>query len=354
MRRRIRKGGFMMPRVHRVTKSGRVFKYHRITRAPLPADVPEDSPAFIDAWRAQEAGTPKPRRKALQGTVEAGCQAFLASRSFLDLGDGYRAIIRRHAEQIALQGRDAMIRDLRPQHIEQDLEPLSPAVASARKKAWNKMVPFWRTKGWIDENVAAAAKGKRQPKTDGHTEWGQNDLEIFRRRWPIGTAQRLAFEVIQWTGARCVDAVRLGPGMVQSDGLLRLVQSKTNAEVNVPWTAAAFGLESQRADLMKCLRGHPHMIFIVTKYGKPRSVKAVSQWFSQAATDAGLHDLSAHGLRKYRMNQLAEAGAPVLAMQTWVGHTTLKEVERYIRRASRRKVFFVNQPKSLQNGGASD
>lgn len=349
MRRRIRKGEFMMPRVHRVTKNGRVFKYHRITRAPLPSDIPEDSPAFIDAWRAQEAGQPRQRRKALQGTVEAGCQAYLASRSFLDLGDGYRAIIRRHVEQIATQGQNAMMRDLRPRHIEQDLEPLSPAVASARKKAWNKLAPFWRTKGWIMENVAAAAKGKAQPKTDGHTEWTPHDVEAFRRHWPIGSPQRLAFELIQWTGARCVDAVSMGPGMIQSDGLLRMIQSKTNAEINIPWTAPAFGLEPQRADLMRCLQGHQHMVYIVTQTGKPRSLKAFSQWLSRAASDAGLGDLSAHGLRKYRMNQLAEAGVPLLAMQSWVGHTTLKEVERYTRRASRRKVFFVNQSQSIQN-----
>jgi len=128
-----------------------------------------------------------------------------------------------------------------------------------------------------------------------------------------------------------------------------MLQSKTRAEVNIPWTAPAFGLEAQRLDLMKCLLGHQHMVYIVTSHGKPRSIKSMSQWFSAAATEAGLPDLSAHGLRKYRMNQMAEAAVPLLAMQSWVGHTTLKEVERYTRRASRRNVFFVNQLQSLQN-----
>ncbi len=349
MRRSIRKNGFMMPRVHRVKKNGLVFKYHRITRAPLPSGIPEDSGAFIDAWRAQEESNPAPAKLTDRaGTVASGCAAFLASRTYLDLNDGYRSSIKRHVDKIAKQGAQSMIKDLRPHHIEQDLEPLSPPVASSRKKAWNKLVPFWRTKGWIIENVTAAAKGKTQLQTAGHTEWTTSDIKAFRERWQKGSQQRLAFELLQWTGARCIDAVRMGPAMIQPDGLARMVQSKTRAEANIPWTAPAFGLESQRADLMTCLHNHPHLVYIVTSHGKPRSIKSMSQWFSAAATDAGLADLSAHGLRKYRMNQMAEAAVPLLAMQSWVGHTSLKEVERYTRRASRRSVFFVNQPESLQ------
>jgi site-specific recombinase XerD len=337
----------MMPRVHRVKKGGKVFKYHRITRAPLPSDVPEDHPSFIAAWSAQEKGQRPPR--AVSGTVAAGCADYLASRSFRDLSDSYRPVIRRHVEAIRKQGESAMLRDLRPHHIEQDIEPLTPAVARSRMKAWRKLGAFWRTKGATQTDISAGLKSKPMPKTDGHREWQQADVDRFRAHWPIGTPQRLAMELLQWTGARISDAIRLGRGMVQSDGVLRFSQTKTKQEASVPWTAPAFGLEAQRRDLMACVADHRQMVFILTKYGKARTVKGASQWFSDAATDAGLADLTAHGLRKYRMNQLAEAGVSVLGMQTWCGHVTLDEVQDYTKRAERRNVFFVNHPRQFTN-----
>lgn len=99
---------------------------------------------------------------------------------------------------------------------------------------------------------------------------------------------------------------------------------------------------------MKCLRNHPHLVYILTNHDKPRSIKSMSQWFSAESADAGLANLSANSLRKYLMNQIAEAAVPLVVMQSWVGHTSLKEVERYTRRASRRNGFFVNHSEILQ------
>jgi len=87
-------------------------------------------------------------------------------------------------------------------------------------------------------------------------------------------------------------------------------------------------------------------VFLVTMYGKPRSPKAFSSWFSEAATKAGLpKELSAHGLRKYRLNTLCEGGASVLQMQAWCGHLTLDEIELYTKRAQRRSAFLGTERK---------
>lgn len=351
---RPRLGGAVMPRVHRVRKAGRVHKYHRVTRARLPSDIPEDHPAFIAAWAAEEAkGTPR-RVKSAAGTVAAGCEAFMASRAYLDLSDGYRPVIRRHVEAIRHRGEQAKMTDLRARHITLDLDPLTPSVARARLKAWRKLCAFWVARGMIHDDPSRAVTGKRQPATDGFREWSHEDLQAFRAHWSLGTPQRLACELLQWTGARISDAVRIGPGMIRG-GVLEFRQQKTGGEVYVPWTVPIAGMEADRADLLDLTADAPHMVFLVTAYGKPRSVKAFGQWFSGAARDAGLAGLSAHGLRKYRMNRLAENGASVLQMQAWVGHATLAEVEHYTRRASRRRAFqgdgIVNHPSSLQNEG---
>lgn len=337
MRQYVRgRGQVRLPRVHRVESKGVVYKYHRVTRAELPNDVSEDHPSFVAAWSAEEAKGRVPTSKAAPGSVAAACDAYLASGAYKGLSDSYRQVIRRHVEAIKAQGGNAKLSDLRHYHVNQDLDPLSPAVARSRLKAWRKLGAFWEARGMTPEDVTAAARAKPMPKTDGHKEWTHSDVEAFRAHWGIETPQRLALEMFQWTAARCIDAVRLGPGMIDRDGLLVFTQVKTKVEASVPWFSPALGMEDDRATLLDLTTSPRHMVYLVTAYGKPRSHKAVSQWFSQAATDAGLPDLTAHGLRKYRLNRLAENGASVLQMQAWAGHLSLSEIEHYTRKAERR------------------
>lgn len=349
MRGRIRGGKFMMPGVHRVTRNGRTLKYHRATKMPLPNNIPEDHPDFIAAWNAAQTST-QIKSKAPKGTVEHACIAYLASREHLSLSDGYRPVIRRNIESIRRQCEDAahspLLRHLTPAAVKADLAPLTPAVASSRLKAWRKLAKFCEGNGYTTSDFTAGVKRKPLPKTDGHIPWTREDLKAFRDHWPIGTQQRLACELLQWTGARTVDLVKLGPQMIDRDGLLTFRQQKTKVLAHVPWHTDAHGLKWQMDDLLKCV-DRTSLVYLRTASGKPRSAKSVSAWFSKAATDAGLPDLSAHGLRKYRMIELAEAGTPILAMQSWVGHLTIEEVQEYTEKADRRRVHLLPKREKL-------
>lgn len=348
MRRIIRAERVKLPNVQRLNKKGVLHKYHRQTRAKLPSDIPEDHPTFISAWSAEEATKSTPAAKAKSGTIAHGCEAYLASGEYRDLSEGYRPVIRRHVEAIKYAYGPAKMADLRTRHIDTDIDPLTPAVAKSRRKGWRKIVPFWYRKGWVATDMSLAAQSKKLKKSDGHKEWSQKDVDTFRAFWPVDTPQRHAMELLQWTGARASDAVRLGHGMIDQDGLLSFKQVKTRAMAYVPWFGPAQGMEAQRQTLLNYPT--PHMVFLVTAHHKARSVKAFSQWFSKSATDAGLPELSAHGLRKYRMNQLAENSCSVLQMQSWVGHLTLSEVELYTRRVDRRRAFIgTEQVQNLVN-----
>lgn len=328
-----------LPRVHRVQKGGKEHRYHRRTRKPLPNGIPEDDPAFVAAWLAEEQKTPQKRSRAAPDTVAGGCEAYLASRSYSDLKPAYRSVIRRHVDKISEQGATAKLAHLRAKHIEADLEPLSPAVASSRLKAWRKLCDFWRRTGATVGDVAHGVKRKRLDKTGGHAPWTDADVAAFRACWPIRTPERTAFEILQWTGARCVDAIRLGPQMVGADGVLTFTQQKTKKPAHVPWTCQAFGLEHQRADLDASIKDTRALVYVMTAYGQPRTQKGFSQWFAAAARRAGLVNRTAHGLRKYRMHKLAEAGLSVTIMQAWVGHVTLDEVQEYTDRVNRQAII---------------
>lgn len=85
----------------------------------------------------------------------------------------------------------------------------------------------------------------------------EGEIEDFRAHWSIDTPERLAFEVIFWTGARISDAVRLGHGNVDRDGWIVFRQQKTGGEVAIPFDRAlpdfAEGMEGDLARLHAAL-----------------------------------------------------------------------------------------------------
>jgi integrase len=71
--------------------------------------------------------------------------------------------------------------------------------------------------------------------TEGFAVWTDEDVAAYRARWPIGTHQRVAFEVLRETGLRRGDAVRVGPAHVR-DGVIRLATEKTGERVVIAMT----------------------------------------------------------------------------------------------------------------------
>lgn len=86
-------------------------------------------------------------------------------------------------------------------------------------------------------------------------------------------------------------------------------------------------------------RNERHLSFLHTRAGASRSPKSVSQWFAAKARKAGIYKRTAHGLRKTRAIELAEAGGTSPQIGAWTGHESLKEIERYIRKFNRRKAL---------------
>jgi len=331
-----------LPRVHRVAKGGKVYKWHRVTRAPLPRDIPEDHPDFLAAWLREENGKPK-RSKAAHGSIDMACEAFLSSRRFSDLSTGYQAIMRRHVDAIREQGGAALLKDLRATHIQADLINLAPSVAQARRKAWRNVCGLAFDLGQIEVDPSIATKSPKMPNTGGHAPWTDDDIQRYRKKWKVGTMQRAAMELLYWTGARVSDARRLVPSMNGGDGILTFIQQKTKSPAHVPWTselpAWAVGMAADRDTMHKALKARPvkGLTYLETSQGRARSTKGLSNLISDACKTAKIFERSAHGLRKSRLNELAEHGGSATAIMAWGGHQTLKEAEHYTREADRKR-----------------
>jgi integrase/recombinase XerD len=82
-----------------------------------------------------------------------------------------------------------------------------------------------------------------------------------------------------------------------------------------------------------------HLTYIVTAYGKPRSVAGLGNDFARWATDAKLPKrCRMHGLKKGDMRRLAEVGNTTHELMAISGHRTLSEVQRYTADADRKKL----------------
>jgi integrase len=161
--------------------------------------------------------------------------------------------------------------------------------------------------------------------SDGWHTWSAEEMARFEARWPTGTRERLAFDVLLWTGLRRGDAARLGPKHV-IDGEITIETEKTRRVVAMPMlkpladsiAASPTGVET----------------FIASADGKPLVKDSFGDWFEVVCEAAGVPG-RAHGLRKALAVKLAESGATDSEIEAVLGN---QMAGVYRRRASNKRL----------------
>jgi integrase/recombinase XerD len=335
-----------------IKPNGRRYIYRRVgeTLHALP-DLPENHPDFLNAYAAAGAAPDRKRSRAPAGSIAELIDRYLASPDHARLAPSSRAVWRRTLDRIREKAGAALLRDLRADHLRRDIRLLTPGAAANRLKAWRSILRYAIEEGMI---AADPSQGLRKPRGEvtPHRQWTRAEIDAYRAHWPQGTPERTAMEVIYWTGARCIDAARLGWQMVDADGWLGYTQEKTKGPATCPvrnLPAWARTMASDHAAFRAALPAD-RLQWIVTQTGKPRSVKGLSQWLSRAATLAKLPaDCTAHGLRKARASALAEAGATASQIGAWTGHQSLSEIAHYTRAADQKGILGAEQNRNTGN-----
>jgi integrase/recombinase XerD len=135
------------------------------------------------------------------------------------------------------------------------------------------------------------------------------------------------------TACRREDVVRLGPQHIR-DGRIQFRQAKNEhrnpVDIDIPLYA----------ELAEVIAATPpqHMTFLTTEFGNPFSANGFGNKFRDWCNQAGLAHCSAHGLRKAMATRLAESGATPHEIMAITGHKSLEEVERYTRKAVKRRL----------------
>jgi integrase len=183
--------------------------------------------------------------------------------------------------------------------------------------------------GFVENNPTLGVGGVKKPKTEGFRQWTHEDMAAFKDRWPIGTRERLAFEILINTGLRRGDASRLGKQHIRQ-GRLRITTQKTGTLINIPVSDHLLAVidQSPTGDLVLIPSQHG---------GGPMRPLSYGNWFREAAKAAGVNG-SPHGLRKAAASALAEAGATVPELNAVFGWQGSAMAMHYIEKANREKL----------------
>ena len=321
------------PNVEKNVVKGHVYLSYRVGKGPrikLPRDPTSDE--FKAAYAAAVAGelAARPLAKDMSRSIGAVVTSYLNSDAFRSLSEGSKSGYRSRMDQIRRDHGHRAFAGLTKDRIEEKvLKPLNnrPGAKIDTLKKLRILIRYAKDDlKWIATDPSEGIKRGRSKEIRA---WTDAEMNAFEERWPFGTKQRAAYELMLNVGTARVDT-HLTTWKQADANDFEYTRRKTGVPVFVQKAI------SLRAALSALPR--KHVCILTTEWGKPFTVDGFSGWMRDAMTEAGLPlDCRPHGLRKTFGRLLADAGATAHDIMAALGHLTLGEAERYTREADRRR-----------------
>jgi integrase len=319
------------PHLHReVTRHGRAVWYVRLDRGKrvrLHGDY--GSPEFQAAYEAAMAGKPAPDEAKKFNAQSLGwlIERYRESSTWAGLSQATR------------QQREGILRSTTQSA---GTAPLSRINRTAIERGIGRRNQYgardflqtmrglfqWATKAGLADTDPTVGLKAVLPVTDGHHVWTDDECAAFEARWQRGTRERVAFDVLLYTGLRRGDAVRLGRPHVRN-GIASIRTEKTGQTVTIPI------LPPLQASLDAGPIGE--MTFIASERGRPLTKGSFGGWFRAACQKAGVPG-SAHGLRKAGATRVANNGGTEAQLEAMFGWKGGHMASLYTRQANRAKL----------------
>jgi len=321
-----------LPNLHKeITRHGRTVWYVRIGRGPRVRIRAEyGTPEFAAAYKAAVAGeTPAALTPTKTGSLQWLIDRYRESSAWRSL----KAATRKQRENIfksALENAAASpYAAITKKTIIAGRERRSatPAQANNFVKAMRGLFAWAITADHMTTNPTDGITAIRI-ESDGFAKWPEADIARFEARWPIGTRERLALDLLLYTGLRRGDVARLGPQHL-SNGVLTIKTEKTGEIVTIPMLAK----------LEETIAKSPigDRTYIATLQGDPMTKESFGNWFRRACSAAKVSG-SAHGLRKAGATRAADNGATEAQLEAIFGWRGGKMASHYTRAANRKRL----------------
>jgi integrase len=286
------------------------------------------APDFDEAYQAALAGRARHRERETGGTLAWLIVRYKQSAHFASLKASTRK--RRDAimQNVAKAAGDIPYRAVTKRHIMEGIDRRSPSSGIAFLIAMTQLYKWAQSVELVEVNPCA---GVQRPRfnSEGHHVWTVAEVEKFRTAFPVGTKERLAMDLLLFTGLRRSDVFRLGRQHVAGK-VLAIRTEKTGKAVHIPiWQ-----------ELEASIKATPtgDLAFLVTGKGKPfTSANSFGIWFGEACRQAGVPG-RAHGLRKAGATIAADSGASAHELMAMFGWSRLAMAETYTKQANEKRL----------------
>jgi integrase len=311
-------------------KTGKLRRYFRCKGKPsIPLPGLPGSAEFMAAYSDALASITKSKPRHGDGTVGSLVLGFYQSSGFNNLAPSSQKRYRLVLDKFAAEDGHRLVSDM-PRRVAisiiEEIGEKTPGMANLSASVLRRLFAYAIKKELRRDNPFSNIEPY---KLGSHHTWTEAEIATYRETWPVGTRERLAFDLLLFTGQR-VGAVAAMRHSDIRDGAIHIVTEKTDADLSIPI----------HPDLLVSLDACPSRGPTLIGYkGKPIGGEALSNFIQRATNAAGLPpECKPHGIRKGHMRRLAEYGSSSKEIASMSGHRTLKEIERYTAKADQTKL----------------
>ena len=330
-----------------VTRHGRVTWYVRFGHGPkLRVRGKYGTSEFMAAYEAALRGEQPPSR----GTARAGTLAWLIARyretsAWTDLSMATRRQRENIFKHVMDKAGTEQFTAVTRKAITAARDRRAPTPAQARNflDAVRGLYRWALEAGMVAADPTAGVSNPKRRKGPGFPIWTEDEVDRYQKHWPVGTKERVWFDVLLYTGLRRGDAVQLGRQHV-SAGTATIRTEKSGGEI--PVTIPILPV------LQTTIDAGPtgELAFICGSLGKPFKKESFGTAFKAACMAAGVPGKSAHGLRKVGATRAANNGATVNQLEAMFGWSGGGMASLYTRAADRARLGREAAGMRMKNG----
>ncbi len=327
-----------------LTRHGKRLWYFHVRGQPR-VRLPDEygTPDFQEAYRAALA-------KHVSGEAKTGrtlgwlIDQYKASPAWAALAKETKKQFKYQLERMKERAGKAPIEELTPASIAaaRDVRAAKPTDANKYLKCSVALFNFALDRQWLKANPAKGI-AKIKTKSEGFHTWTEEEAQRFEDRWTVGTRERLAFDLLVYTGVRRSDVVRLGRQHTKSGEISITTEKSRNMGAPVEVTITIL------PPLARSIAAAPtgDMTYLVTYKKTAFTKESFGTWFKKACVAAKVPG-SSHGLRKLAAVRMAENGATEAELNAVFGWAEgSDESATYVRKANRAKLARAGVVKML-------
>ncbi len=310
-------------------RQGRRRRYVRRHGREIALKLDPTAAGYLEEYQKALKGLEPETSKPAAGTWHALVTEYLGSSQFKRLKPRTQEENRREAERIREKWGKHPVDRLEPRHILkwQDQLAETPGKANNMLATLKMLLAFGKPRGYRHPDPAA---GIPELKAGSYRSWTDGEIKAFEEAWPLGTMERLIFDLALYTGQRRGDLIAMTRHHIDNE-VMGVAQEKTGERVAIPVHAALrASIAAYKAKGLSILQ---------RKDGQPFKVRELSDVIAAAIDGAKLpRECVLHGLRYASARRLSEAGATPHEIMAVTGHRTLGMVEKYTRDANKKKL----------------